>query len=172
MDVATTLFPIVVIAQTWHNNVLLATVAVGICFHLLIARPAVEFEQSMRQFLSVSGIFSVVYLGASVFVADQSAITAVTALLSSWTGFSLGVYFSLTVYRLCFHRCGIFPGPIAASLTRFYAAYLNGQEAQFYERLRGMHAAYGDFLRVGGYFEFLMAAALTFVFRAPRNQHS
>jgi energy-converting hydrogenase Eha subunit A len=172
MDIATTLFPVMVIAQTWHNNVFVAALAVGICFHLLVARPAVEFEQSMRQFFSVSGFFSVVYLGASVFIANQSAINGVTQLISSWAGFSLGVYLSLTVYRLIFHRCGIFPGPIVARLTRFYAAYLNGQKAQFYERLRGMHAVYGDFLRIGRSFDLLISAALIFVFRTPRTQHS
>lgn len=150
MDVATTYFPIIVVAQAWYNSAFLATTAIGICFHLLLARPAFEFEQFMRHFICSAGVLSVLYLSASVFLIDQTLTTALLRLVSSWTGFTVGVYLSLTVYRLSFHRCRIFPGPLAAKLTRFYTAYLNGQEAQFYEKLRDMHAAYGDFLRMGG----------------------
>lgn len=149
MEVVTAVFPVLVVAQTWHNNALPATVAVGICFHLFVARPGVEFEQSMRQFLCVAVLFSGVHLSVLSFLANQTVTTVMVRLVSSWTGFSSGLFLSLTIYRLCFHRCRFFPGPVAARFTRFYVAYLNGQKAQFYERLRHMHDRYGDVLRLG-----------------------
>jgi hypothetical protein len=151
MDIAITIFPVIVVACAETKYALRASVVAGICFHFIVAAPAVEFERSMRRFFSAAGIFSGGGLVISSFFADQSPTTGLTRLVVSWSGFAGGLLLSLTIYRLFFHRCRSFPGPLVARLTRFYASYLNAREEQFYKKLKIIHTEYGDYARVGEY---------------------
>jgi hypothetical protein len=149
MDLATTLFPLIVVAQANQTHTLRASILAGICFHPLVARPEVEFERLMRRFLGVAGILSGLDLLASVYLADRSLPASILQLCVSWSGFVIGLLASLSVYRLMFHRCRKFPGPVIARLSRFYTSYLNAQEEQFYRKLAIIHERYGDYVRIG-----------------------
>jgi hypothetical protein len=149
MDTVATLFPFVFLAQANQTQTLQANIVFGICFHLLVARPKVEFERFMRRFITVAGVVSGGDLLLSVSVIDRSLLAAIIRLCISWSAFLLGLLISLTLYRLLLHRCRIFPGPATARLTRLHASYLNAQPGQFYEKLAAMHEKYGDFVRVG-----------------------
>ena len=65
------------------------------------------------------------------------------------SSFNLGLLSSIAVYRLAFHRCGKFPGPTGAKVTKFYAARLSAKNVQYYSELAKMHEQYGDFVRTG-----------------------
>ncbi|KAF2650048.1 monooxygenase [Lophiostoma macrostomum CBS 122681] len=65
------------------------------------------------------------------------------------TCFLLGVFTSMTIYRLFFHRIRHFPGPILARVTRFYNLYLSGKNVKYYDELDKLHNQYGDFIRTG-----------------------
>jgi hypothetical protein len=149
MSVATPLSPAVIIACSKTMVPLQACILVGICFHFILATPAVEFERYMRRFLGAASIFSGGDVFVSIFFANRSLVAAPTHLFVPWSGFIIGLLLSLTIYRLFLHRCRVFPGPLAARLTRFYVSYLNAQEEQFHEKLRTIHAVYGDYARVG-----------------------
>jgi hypothetical protein len=111
----------------------------GILFHQAI-RP-IEFEFYMFHFMAayvVTFLLSVITLGFTT-----SVLFAVS--------FNTSLLLSIGVYRLVFHRCHKFPGPVAAKLTRFYAASLSAKNVQYYKELANLHAQYGDFVRTGTY---------------------
>jgi hypothetical protein len=126
-----------------------ASILAGVLFHFQVARPEVEFERSMVQFIRLCSLLSGVDFLASVLLVHRSVLVAAFRLCAALGGFTIGLTTSLVVYRFFLHRCRRFPGPVLAKLTRFHAAYLNAQEEQFYEKLGDMHQKYGDFVRVG-----------------------
>jgi hypothetical protein len=149
MDFAIPIFPIVLLGCANTTRVLQTGILAGICFHFLMAVPTVEFERYMRRFITAAGIFSGGDLTMSLFFTNRSTAAALAHLIMPWSGFVVGSRMSLTIYRLPFHRCRIFPGPVAAKLTRFYVSYLNAPGKQFNEKLEAIHSEYGDYARVG-----------------------
>jgi len=109
----------------------------GILFHLAIQH--VEFELIMYHSMAAF-IFTFFGMMYSFGLVRATILTAsfYTALLTS-----------ISVYRLFFHRCGTFPGPFAARLSKFYAASLAAKDVQYYKELAKMHHQYGDFVRTG-----------------------
>ncbi|KAK7721297.1 hypothetical protein SLS64_001593 [Diaporthe eres] len=65
------------------------------------------------------------------------------------TVFNLSCLLSIGFYRLLFHRCGRFPGPMGAKLSRFWTSYTSSKNFQYYKELEKMQAKYGDFVRTG-----------------------
>lgn len=61
----------------------------------------------------------------------------------------LGIYTSMLVYRVFFHRLGTFPGPFLARLSNFYITFLAGKNMQEYKEVQRLHEKYGDFVRTG-----------------------
>ena len=121
----------------------------GVCFHIAIARASVEFEQYMFPCLALAGIINIGGILVPVILGGQNISITIFQTFISWSGFNVGLLTSLLIYRLLLHRCREFPGPLAAKLTRFYAAYLNTKDTQFYQELGKMHEKYGDFVRIG-----------------------
>jgi hypothetical protein len=123
-----------------HGNVSYGAGAAALCgvlFHLSI-RP-IEFEFIMFHFMAAFAFtFSLLVYAFGFGKALLFAGSFNTAVLSS-----------IAVYRLVFHRCGKFPGPFSAKLTRFYAASLSAKNVQYYKELAKMHEQYGDFVRTG-----------------------
>jgi hypothetical protein len=109
----------------------------GVLFHLAI-RP-IEFELFMFHFMAAYVV---------TFVLSIYALGFTTAFLFA-AGFNTGLLSSIAVYRLVFHRCRNFPGPLAAKLSRFYAASLSAKNVQYYKELASLHSQYGDFVRTG-----------------------
>ncbi|KAH7090787.1 cytochrome P450 67 [Paraphoma chrysanthemicola] len=149
LSVPTAILPLAVLARASNAHVLQASILAGILFHFQVARPEVEFERSMVQFIRLCSLLSGVDFLASVLLVHRSVLVAAFRLCTAWGGFTIGLTTSLVIYRFFLHRCRRFPGPVLAKLTRFHAAYLNAQEEQFYEKLGDMHQKYGDFVRVG-----------------------
>jgi hypothetical protein len=115
------------VAQGNVSHIVGAATLLGIVFHLSI-RP-IEFEFVMFHFMAASAFAFTILLFAG--------------------SFNTGLLCSIAVYRLVFHRCRNFPGPLPAKLTRFYAASLSARDVQYYKELANMHEQYGDFVRTG-----------------------
>jgi hypothetical protein len=109
----------------------------GVMFHLTI-RP-VEFEFIMFHFMAAY-VFTFILLTVAVGLTKALVFTGC---------FNLGTFASIGVYRILFHRCKKFPGPIGAKLSRFYAASLSAKDVKYYSELAKMHDQYGDFVRTG-----------------------
>jgi len=55
---------------------------------------------------------------------------------------------SISLYRTFFHRLRHFPGPVTASLTRFWAFY-TVNTGKYFKTVKELHEKHGDFVRVG-----------------------
>jgi hypothetical protein len=117
-----------------------AAALLGVLFHLWVCQ--IEFELIMFHFMAASVL---------AFTGMTFAFGFAKALLFA-ASFDAAVLTSIAVYRLVFHRCRKFPGPVGAKLTRFYAANLSAKNVQYYKELAKMHSQYGDFVRTGEQF--------------------
>ncbi|KAF1347461.1 putative benzoate 4-monooxygenase cytochrome P450 [Lizonia empirigonia] len=119
----------------------------GILFHQLIRN--VEFELYMYHFmaLSLSSFLGLIYAFAQIEGRSLSSAFLQAAVFA--TSFNAAVLTSIAIYRLIFHRCRKFPGPLPAKISRFYAAYLSAKDVQYFKELAKVHAQYGDFVRTG-----------------------
>lgn len=135
--------------HTDSRHAVWANAIVGISFHIAIAASHIEFE---RYIFHSATLVAVCCVSDFILVNSSGGCNHVDAfahLFISFLGFSAGTLISLIVYRGFFHRCNRFPGPPIAKFSRFYAAYLNAGDAQFYKELKSLHMRYGDFVRMG-----------------------
>lgn len=119
----------------------------GFSFHQAIRH--VEFELYMYHYMAISttSFLGLIYTFVSLY--DHSLSGAVLRATLFATSFNTAVLLSIAVYRLVFHRCRNFPGPLLAKISRFYAAYLSAKDVQYFKELARVHAQYGDFVRTG-----------------------
>ncbi|RYP33768.1 hypothetical protein DL767_004635 [Monosporascus sp. MG133] len=61
----------------------------------------------------------------------------------------VGIYGSMLVYRVLFHRLRRFPGPFAARLSNFYQASLYWRTYRLDLEVQKLHQIYGDIVRIG-----------------------
>ena len=135
------------IAEASLASSAVAATFLAVAFHATIQE--VEFEQHMFQFLTAAAasgpLLSAFYLGFG----GLSAVSALGKAILVVSTFHGSLAASIMTYRLCFHRCCKFPGPVGACLTRFYATSLSLKNVQYFKELEQMHATYGDFVRTG-----------------------
>jgi hypothetical protein len=129
------------------SNTACSAALFGILFHQ--AARNVEFELYMYHVMALSTVayFGLIYALAQVEPQTLSGAIWTSTLFA--TCFNTTVLSSIAVYRLFFHRCRNFPGPLPAKITRFYAAYLSAKDVQYYKELAKVHEKYGDFVRTG-----------------------
>ncbi|KAH6879524.1 benzoate 4-monooxygenase cytochrome P450 [Thelonectria olida] len=60
-----------------------------------------------------------------------------------------GVFSSILVYRMAFHRLNTFPGPFVARLSNLFGTSLWLKNYQVYNEIQKLHNKYGDYVRVG-----------------------
>ena len=80
---------------------------------------------------------------------NTSSWLAATAISSQLFGmYTLCLLGSISIYRVFFHRLRSFPGPVLASVSKFWhvAHCLDSKGHLLLERL---HNQYGDFVRIG-----------------------
>jgi hypothetical protein len=74
--------------------------------------------------------------------------SAYTELLSLAILYLLGLFTSMTIYRLYFHATARFPGPKLAALSKFWHVYQIGDSRNFAFQQK-LHQKYGTFVRTG-----------------------
>lgn len=119
----------------------------GILFHQVVRN--VEFELYMYHFMAASTASFLGLTYAFTQFEDQSLSGALLRATIFATCFNTALLTSIAIYRLFFHRCRHFPGPLPAKISRFYAAYLSAKDVQYFKELAKVHAQYGDFVRTG-----------------------
>nr|A0A068AA78.1 RecName: Full=Cytochrome P450 monooxygenase orf5; AltName: Full=Brefeldin A biosynthesis cluster protein orf5 [Penicillium brefeldianum]AIA58897.1 putative cytochrome P450 [Penicillium brefeldianum] len=61
----------------------------------------------------------------------------------------IGLFVSITVYRLFFHNLSGFRGPFIARLSSFYLAWLSAKRLHLHDEIDDLHSLYGDYVRTG-----------------------
>lgn len=122
--------------------------ALGILIHGLIFQN-IELDIYIPHLLviSICAIAGLSY--AHISLTNLSVSGAISRTVTEGTCFIIGLFTSMVVYRLFFHRIRKFRGPIWARVSRFYAVYLAAKNVQYHVELRKLHAQYGDFIRTG-----------------------
>lgn len=91
-------------------------------------------------------------IGVAYFFPEQYSILSATALIAGLTASAItGVFTSIAVYRLFFHRLNRFPGPTLARLSNFYPTYLAAKNLRLCDEVEKLHAKYGGIVRLGIY---------------------
>lgn len=93
--------------------------------------------------LGYSGLvlFAVIYHNFSLL----AALTVSSQMFGMYT---LCLLASISVYRLFFHRLREFPGPILASVSKFWHL-AHSLDSKNHILLEKLHQEYGDFVRIG-----------------------
>jgi hypothetical protein len=119
----------------------------GVISHQAYFKHGEHHRQSFEYFIAFLGFPIVaagllISFGVPIFLALQQTTTFYSCYLG-------GIYTSLLIYRLFFHRLHHFPGPFGAKAGGlWHVAHLAGKFDN-YKHLGRMHAKYGDFVRVG-----------------------
>jgi hypothetical protein len=145
---------------------------VGIVTHFVLLKH-VELEIYLFQFLGASILSFLVLIYYHSSKGDTSATASSAQGVAETICFVTGIFSSMAIYRLFFHRIHKFPGPFWAKLTRFYALRLSAKNVQYHVELERMHEKYGEFIRTGKWLQILACNWLGYPkdipFRTKRN---
>ncbi|KAK8094268.1 cytochrome P450 [Apiospora hydei] len=124
-----------------------STAALGVNLHLTLLMPY-EAEQFMYRLL---GGLLVSWVGYFFFqlVLGFSILSSVFRVLVVSGSLYVGIFVSIGIYRLFFHRLRGFSGPLAAGLTKFYSVSQAAKTVQYHKDVARIHEEYGDFVRTG-----------------------
>ncbi|KAI9926158.1 hypothetical protein MW887_004621 [Aspergillus wentii] len=122
----------------------------GLSLHVILFRPSLFIvEEYLYKLLGLYATAVIAAAFAFFTVTEFSMLQIVARVGLIALSFNTGFIFSLSLYRLFFHRLHRFPGPVASKLTRFYDAWLAGKNVQYNVEIDRLHSQYGDFIRTG-----------------------
>ncbi|CRG89071.1 Cytochrome P450 3A13 [Talaromyces islandicus] len=121
------------------------SIASGVALHLLVLRHG-EWDQSAPAI--VSWYLAFVAIGLLLPSVTQLHVGA-GPLFQFLICHLAGLFSSIIIYRVFFHRLRKFPGPIIAGITAFYASYLSAKKFHKFKEIENLHQQYGDYVRVG-----------------------
>jgi hypothetical protein len=99
---------------------------------------------------------SAVYLACTWIYGISSGVLLATAMCLSYL---VGLFTSITIYRIWFHPFSHFPGPFAAKLSKFYAPWIARNGRMHLEHTKLLEK-YGNFVRIGALHPFLVVRFL------------
>jgi hypothetical protein len=90
-------------------------------------------------------------LAALIWGFGLSRFDAGVVLFALSTSYCWGLFTSMTIYRLFFHRLKTFPGPIGCKITGFWSmknTILSRNDFKWHAKVRRFHMKDGDFVRI------------------------
>lgn len=120
----------------------------GIFVHSLLLKN-VELELYLPHFFAASTCAITGLYYAHLLLRGLSVTGTVLRTTAEGASFAIGLFTSMVIYRLFFHRIRNFPGPFWARVSRFYALYLSAKNVQYHVELNKLRKQYGDFFRTG-----------------------
>jgi hypothetical protein len=130
------------------NQHLAAAFATGILLHTTLLKN-IELDVYILQFLAAAVEAVITLTAAHVWLRNLTLAKAIQSSAAEACLVVLGLFTSMTIYRLLFHRLRKFPGPIGARVSRFYNLYLSAKNVQYHVEIEKLHKQYGDFIRTG-----------------------
>ncbi|KAI2465220.1 monooxygenase [Annulohypoxylon bovei var. microspora] len=107
------------------------------------------FSQFFMYKLLAAGAFAFFGLTTAYFFNGFSPFEVFTRMSTLVLGFHTGLFSSMVIYRLFFHRLRKFPGPVDVKISRLLSAFRAAKKIQYQKELVKMHNEYGDFIRTG-----------------------
>ncbi|KAI1481739.1 cytochrome P450 [Daldinia eschscholtzii] len=160
--------------ELWHQNRLSALAALGaplgVLFHLTIAQMG-DVEDFMYSLLATMGLIMLSFVSFSLSL-GSSLLGALTELSVLAATFNAGLFSSMIIYRVFFHRVSKFPGPLALKISRFSSALMVFKEVKYHKDVAKLHDKYGDFIRVGPrHLCIVRKSAIPIIYGANTNCH-
>jgi tryprostatin B 6-hydroxylase len=128
-----------------HELLYIASASGGVLSHLVYfihGHKAIEAPKIAVFYLIAMGILwtrCIYFQGALQGALKAGAISA---------SYFLGLFASIVIYRLFFHRLRRFPGPFAAKITKFYGPYISLNGKSHVKQLE-LFKEYGNIVRAG-----------------------
>lgn len=85
------------------------------------------------------------------FLGDGKIVSSFSTAIYTLSLHQLGLFSSIVIYRLFFHRLCRFPGPVAARISMGWLLWQNIRCQKGYLKLASLQEKYGKFVRVGKY---------------------
>ncbi|KAK4455098.1 Tryprostatin B 6-hydroxylase [Podospora aff. communis PSN243] len=123
---------------------LLAT-ATGVLIHLVYFIRGFHDTSAHGIFVAHTSIYTVLAVAAGFQNGFLSGFTTATAIFASYL---VGLFSSIIIYRIFFHRLRRFPGPLFAKMTKLYSPWTNRNDKMHLEQNK-LFDIYGDIVRVG-----------------------
>ena len=120
----------------------------GVALHVFVLRKG-EWDLAVFKLLTAAAV------SPFVLAAWQTTLHGMTLSSALWRSYHLigilifGIYLSMAVYRVGFHRLNRFPGPFLARISSFYITRVVFKRHQEYLELDKLHRQYGDVVRIG-----------------------
>ena len=121
--------------------------ATGLFCHQLYFIRGEHHLEAPRILLLHTSLGSILYL-MQLYLSEGCYSSAMTATFVTIVAYLTGLFSSMVIYRVFFHKLYTFPGPFLARVTKLYHAsqIRRSDNYLFLERLR---LQYGDFVRTG-----------------------
>ena len=87
--------------------------------------------------------------GALQILISASFLNAAVLATTWYCSYLSGVYSSMIVYRLLFHRLRSYPGPFSARLSQLVHVVSVVTHVNNFRRLEQLHEQYGEYVRIG-----------------------
>lgn len=130
------------------SNVCLALGVLGVLGHLMVFIKIDPIETTPNLALAAlitPAILSLVLNTLLDYSPLQATLTA-ALWFSSYVG---GVFLSMLIYRLFFHRLRHYPGPFLAKITQLHHIAMVFERADHFRYLDKLHQQYGEYVRIG-----------------------
>ncbi|KAI1091765.1 monooxygenase [Rostrohypoxylon terebratum] len=88
-------------------------------------------------------------LGAALFYDGFSLVDTLARVSILALSFYGGLFSSMVIYRVFFHRLRNFPGPLDLKISRLFSARRAAKNTQYQKVVAELHEKYGDFIRTG-----------------------
>jgi hypothetical protein len=128
-------------------EILFTGAAFGVLFHISTLPVDLDFKIWLLLKSYAAAFCGVFIVLITTFHFGPISSLAMTLYIAA--SFHVGLFSSMVIYRLFFHRLRKFPGPFGAKITRFYPVYLSAKKQQYILDLQGFHRKYGDVVRTG-----------------------
>ncbi|KAF3056243.1 Tryprostatin B 6-hydroxylase [Daldinia childiae] len=129
------------------SSVVALGVPLGVLFHLTIAQMG-DVEKFMYNLMAAMLFLALGIVSVSVFL-GSSFLGALAGLCILAITFNTGLFSSMVIYRLFFHRLRRFPGPLDLKISRFFSLLRVAKEAKYHNDVVKLNERYGDFIRTG-----------------------
>jgi hypothetical protein len=129
----------------WFPHVSLYTIFLGLSSCLYFSRG--EFDKMVWKPLLVLSLLHPVSMLA-VMSTGCGVLKSLMLVFMLDLSYFLPLFFSIALYRLCFHRLRRFPGPFWARLSMFWRIKQIASQ-NHYILVDNLHKKYGDVVRIG-----------------------
>lgn len=119
----------------------------GVLSHLLYFIHGIKDTKGLEIALTLFALQC--FLVITVFATTQSVVSTFWTAGCIDVAYLTGLYTSMTIYRVFFHRLGRFPGPFMARVSKTGYGFYMARNSQYHVELLKLHRKYGDIVRLG-----------------------